>query len=61
MPRTQDAEERPDNPVHFHRLDNRSRIVLPSDILVGRLVVKVLTLHFFVEHLMRPPTDVYCP
>ena len=46
MPRTQDAEERPDNPVHFHRLDNRSCIVLPSDILVGRLVVKVLTLYF---------------
>ncbi len=36
----------PDNPVHFHRLDNCSCIVLPSDVHVGRLVGKVLALYF---------------
>ncbi len=52
----------PDNPLHFHRLDNcsstavpdavlpppsmESCIALPSDVPVGRLVVKVLTLYF---------------
>jgi hypothetical protein len=33
MPRTQDAEERPDNPVHFHRLDNRSSTAVPDAVL----------------------------
>ncbi len=59
MPWMHDAEERPDNPVHFHHLGNCSCIVLgccswrnstssfpgvvPSDVPVGRLVAKVLT------------------
>ena len=46
MPRVQDEQERPDNPVHFHHLGNCSCIALPPDILVGRLVVKVLALYF---------------
>ncbi len=40
MPRTQDAEERPDNPVHFHHLDNCSCVVLTSSVPAGRLAVK---------------------